>query len=57
MVAGTRRCAAMHSARSFFLYSEMPVEGRPASTEKEGARRFSVSGTGLGGDTPREEEL
>ena len=53
MVAGTRRCIP---ARSFFMYSSMPVVGQPANTEKE-ERVFFVSGTGLGGDTPREDEL
>ena len=39
MVAGTRRCAAMHWARSFFLYSSRPLQGLPVSTG-EGARLF-----------------
>ena len=34
MVAGTRRCAAMHSARSFFLYSFRPRQGLRESAEK-----------------------
>ena len=39
MVAGTRRCAAMHKARSFFLYSDGPVLGLRQSTG-EGTRLF-----------------
>ena len=39
MVAGTRRRAAMHQARSFFLYSDWPRQGLPLSTG-EGTRLF-----------------
>ena len=47
----------IHLARSFFLYSLKPRQGLPQGTE-EGTRRFSVLGTGLGGNSyPRKRSM